>query len=127
MSHNTNGKTIEGAPLPLLRVEGAALAVAAVAGYAHFGPSWWLFAVLLLVPDLSVLGYLAGPRVGALVYNAAHTTLGPLALFSWGRLPTGRCGGRGARLARAHRAGPRAGLRAEVRAHASRRDRAPLT
>merc|ERR1711938_432683 len=27
-----------------------------------------------------MLGYLAGPRVGAAAYNAAHTQLGPLAL-----------------------------------------------
>jgi hypothetical protein len=54
--------------------------VAAVAGYAHFGSGWWLFALLLLAPDLSMLGYLAGPRTGARLYNAAHTTVVPLAL-----------------------------------------------
>ena len=27
--------------------------------------SWWTFAALFLVPDLSMLGYLAGPSVGA--------------------------------------------------------------
>jgi hypothetical protein len=33
---------------------------------------WWLFPLLLFVPDLSMLGYLAGPRLGALVYNIVH-------------------------------------------------------
>jgi Domain of unknown function (DUF4260) len=68
------------APTVLLRAEGAGLAVVALVAYALVGAGWWLFAALLLAPDLSMLGYLAGPRVGARIYNAAHTTLGPLAL-----------------------------------------------
>src|SRR5262249_2131495 len=37
-----------------------------------------------LAPDLSFAGYLGGPRVGAIVYNAVHTIIGPLALASYG-------------------------------------------
>jgi hypothetical protein len=33
---------------------------------------WWYFPVLLLIPDLGMLGYLAGPRLGAVVYNLVH-------------------------------------------------------
>lgn len=77
---------VTGAPVLLLRAEGGALALAAVAGYAHFGSGWWMFALLLLAPDLSMLGYLAGPQVGAHVYNAAHTTVVPLALGVVGAL-----------------------------------------
>lgn len=33
---------------------------------------WWVYLVLLLSPDLSVLGYLAGPAVGAATYNLLH-------------------------------------------------------
>jgi hypothetical protein len=64
----------------LLRAEGAALAVAAIAGFAWTGGSWWLFAALILVPDIAIAGYLAGPRLGALAYNLLHVTVGPLAL-----------------------------------------------
>ena len=39
-----------------------------------------LFALLILVPDLSMLGYLAGNRVGAVAYNAVHVTTGPIVL-----------------------------------------------
>ena len=67
-------------PLRLLRAEGAAVAAAALIGYADFGAGWWLFALLLLAPDLSMLAYAAGPRVGAHTYNAAHLTIGPLVL-----------------------------------------------
>lgn len=48
--------------------------------YGRDGASWWLFAVLFLAPDLSFVGYIAGPRAGAAAYNAAHTLLGPAAL-----------------------------------------------
>ena len=33
---------------------------------------WFAFALLLLVPDVSAIGYLRGPRVGAFVYNLVH-------------------------------------------------------
>ncbi len=76
---------VSGTPRVVLRLEGALLLLAAVAGYAHFGAGWGLFALLFLAPDLSFLGYLAGPRVGAVAYNAAHSTLGgaTLALASF--------------------------------------------
>ena len=45
--------------------------------YARTGASWWLFAALWLLPDLSMLGYLAGPCWGARVYNALHTYMAP--------------------------------------------------
>lgn len=70
----------------LLRAEGCILAIASIALYAHFGGGWRLFALLILVPDLSMLFYLAGPRVGALAYNAAHSTAGPIALATAGYL-----------------------------------------
>ncbi|MEQ1943591.1 DUF4260 domain-containing protein [Mesorhizobium sp. VNQ89] len=65
----------------LLRLEYAALAIAALVAYQLSGGSWWLFAILILAPDLSMLGYLAGPKVGAWCYNAVHTWLAPVALW----------------------------------------------
>jgi hypothetical protein len=57
----------------LLRLEGLAALAAALAGYWHAGFSWAAFALLFLTPDLAMLGYLGGPRVGAAIYNLAHT------------------------------------------------------
>jgi hypothetical protein len=54
------------------RLEGLALALLCVWIYRNFRESWWLFAALILVPDLSMLGYLAGPRVGGALYNLVH-------------------------------------------------------
>ena len=54
------------------RLEGLALALVCVTSYGTLGESWALFAALILVPDISMLGYVARPRVGALTYNLAH-------------------------------------------------------
>jgi hypothetical protein len=64
----------------LLRLEGLGVVVVTALLYARIGVSWWLFAALWLVPDLSMLGYLAGSCRGARVYNAMHTYVGPAAL-----------------------------------------------
>ena len=40
--------------------------------FSTLGYPWWYFPVLLFVPDISMLGYLAGPRVGAVIYNLVH-------------------------------------------------------
>ena len=64
----------------LLRIEGLAVAASSAVLYARTGASWWLFAALWLAPDLSMLGYLAGPCRGARVYNAFHTYLLPAVL-----------------------------------------------
>lgn len=70
----------------LLRLEGLAVLALSVAAYAQFGAGWGWFALLFLLPDLSFFGYLAGPRVGAAAYNAAHSYAGPLALLAAGIL-----------------------------------------
>ncbi|MGU3475041.1 DUF4260 domain-containing protein [Methylobacterium sp. D48H] len=73
-----SGRSVTGWPRLLLRLEGGCILVAALLAYGWLGPSWWLFAALLFVPDLSMLGYAAGPVVGAVLYNAAHTLALPL-------------------------------------------------
>jgi hypothetical protein len=72
--------SVVGKPLVQLKLEGAALCAAASVLFWHSGTSWWLYFILFLAPDLSFAGYLAGPRLGAFVYNAAHSLIGPLAL-----------------------------------------------
>lgn len=79
-SATRTGGAVLGAPRALLRLEGALTLVAALAAYAALGGSWGWLAALFLWPDLSMLGYLAGPRVGAVTYNAAHSHLAPALL-----------------------------------------------
>jgi len=75
---------VSGVPRLLLRLEGAALFAAALFFYAREGGAWELFAVLFLLPDLSLLAYFVGPKWGAIAYNTAHTTIGPLAYGALG-------------------------------------------
>jgi hypothetical protein len=76
---------VEGALKRLLQVEGLALLVGGCVVYQWLGNSWWMFAFLFFVPDVSFLGYLLGPRIGAAFYNVMHSTPGPFLLtaFSW--------------------------------------------
>jgi hypothetical protein len=66
----------------LLRVEGAVLFVAALVGYVRLGGEALPFIALLLVPDLSMVGYLVNPRIGAAVYNAVHAYALPSLLLA---------------------------------------------
>ena len=56
----------------ILRIESAAIAVVGIVAYLSLGGSALLLVPALLAPDLSALGYLAGPRVGAMTYNLVH-------------------------------------------------------
>ena len=71
---------LERLPGLLLRLEGLALLVAALVLYFHADFGWVLLVVLALAPDLSMIGYLAGQRVGALAYDSVHTEVFPVAL-----------------------------------------------
>ena len=77
---------VTGGPRLLLRLEGLTLFVGAVIAFSMTQQSWWLFALLILAPDLSMLGYLAGSRFGAVAYNAVHVTFGPIVLTVVGLL-----------------------------------------
>lgn len=58
--------------------------VCAVVLLAGTGTSWWLFGLVFLVPDIGLLGYLAGTRTGAITYNLTHGLTGPIALAIFG-------------------------------------------
>ncbi|MBR0849420.1 DUF4260 domain-containing protein [Bradyrhizobium diazoefficiens] len=68
----------------LLRLEGLTLFLGMVVLYASWDGSWWVFALLFFVPDLSFLAYLSDAKFGALVYNAAHSYMAPVALMTFG-------------------------------------------
>ena len=85
-STETAPTAVSGSHRALLRAEGAITLLAAVAVYRVLGGGWGTFALLFLVPDLSLLGYLAGSRVGAFVYNFGHSLAGPAVLAAVGLL-----------------------------------------
>src|SRR5699024_6313301 len=67
-------------PIVWQRVESATVALAVVVGMLVLDLGWWWLLALFLAFDLSALGFLANPKVGALVYNAVHTYAGPALL-----------------------------------------------
>jgi hypothetical protein len=73
-------------PRALLHLEGLVLLAGSIALYLHLDFSLLALALLALAPDVSLLAYVAGPRAGAVAYNAVHTTLGPIALGTVGVL-----------------------------------------
>ncbi len=75
-----------GAPRQILRLEGFALFLASIGFYMKLGAGWKLFAILILVPDLSFAAFVFGPRAGAFAYNTMHSTLGPIATMAVGYL-----------------------------------------
>jgi hypothetical protein len=68
----------------LLRLEGLTLFLGMTLLYAVWGGAWWVYFLLILVPDLSMAAYLTGPKVGAIVYNAAHSYMVPMSLMVTG-------------------------------------------
>lgn len=56
----------------LLRIEEAMQFVLAVYLFNQLPYSWWIYAAFFLAPDLSMLGYAFGTRIGAHSYNFFH-------------------------------------------------------
>lgn len=71
-------------PVPAQRLENLLVAVAILVAFVVTGAGWWWPLVAFLAFDLSALGYLAGPRVGAAAYNVVHSYLAPAALATAG-------------------------------------------
>lgn len=89
MSHLSAPPAVSNVPVGavpvLLRLESLAVAIAAAFAFRAVGGTAALFAVVFLLPDLSMLGYLAGPVWGARLYNLAHTHAAPavVAALAW--------------------------------------------
>ena len=59
-------------PRILVRLESAAILALALYLYAEFGESWILFAVLFLIPDLTIPVYFVNKQAGSVAYNLVH-------------------------------------------------------
>jgi len=78
---NATGAATGGVKI-LLRLEGLTLFAGMTLLYAVWGGSWWIYVILFLVPDLSFAGYLVDAKTGAILYNAAHSYMAPVALMT---------------------------------------------
>lgn len=70
----------------LLHLENLAKVLAAYWFSLHLGYSWWVFLAWFLAPDVSMIGYLVNPRIGAWLYNLAHHQAVALAVLFAGIL-----------------------------------------
>ena len=56
----------------LIKIEEAAQFVLSIVLFSQLPFAWWTFPALFLLPDLSMLGYLMGAKVGGFTYNLVH-------------------------------------------------------
>lgn len=68
----------------ILQLEELALFCLSVYVFSTLSFAWWWFPLLLLVPDIGLLGYTINPNVGAHIYNIFHSRLIGLLLFCGG-------------------------------------------
>jgi hypothetical protein len=68
----------------ILKLEEAALFALSIYGLYSLQAEWWWFALLVLGPDISMLGYLAGNNAGAACYNLFHHKAVAVVVFAAG-------------------------------------------
>ncbi|MDP3941041.1 MAG: DUF4260 domain-containing protein [bacterium] len=56
----------------VLHLEGLAIFFAALYLYHLLSADWLIFLILLLTPDISMVGYIKNTRLGAVTYNIVH-------------------------------------------------------
>ena len=72
----------------LIRFEEFLMLAFALLLFSGLDYSWGLFALLFFAPDLSMLGYLINPRLGAWTYNLIHHKGLAVTLYALGFLLT---------------------------------------
>src|SRR5437868_2992812 len=75
---------VVGGPRFWLRVEGLGAFVAGAVAFNLLGGNPFVFIVALLLVDVSMVGYLRGPAVGATIYNLAHNWFTAIAVLGIG-------------------------------------------
>ncbi|WP_339924522.1 DUF4260 domain-containing protein [uncultured Cyclobacterium sp.] len=68
----------------LLKLEEIGQFLLAILLFNQLDHAWWIFPALLLLPDLSMLGYVANPKIGAWLYNFFHHKLTGIVFFALG-------------------------------------------
>lgn len=68
----------------LIKLEEAALFILGIYLFSLLDYAWWWFPALLLIPDLSMVGYLAGNKIGAYLYNMFHHRALAIAVYLFG-------------------------------------------
>jgi hypothetical protein len=56
----------------ITRIENLAVVFGVLYFYQQISGNWYLFFLFLLVPDISMIGYLINKKIGAITYNLVH-------------------------------------------------------
>jgi hypothetical protein len=56
----------------LIQIEELTMFLGCIYLFSRLNYKWWWFPVLLLIPDLGMIGYTIGSTVGAVIYNIIH-------------------------------------------------------
>ncbi len=68
----------------IIQLEEAAMLGISIYALYILKAEWWFYLLLLLGPDVSMLGYLAGSKSGAVTYNLFHHKTVAIFLFTIG-------------------------------------------
>ena len=70
----------------LLKLEELFMFVITIFLFSRMDFAWWWYPVLLFTPDISMLGYLLGPKLGAYAYNFIHHKALGVSIYALGIL-----------------------------------------
>ncbi|MCH7411611.1 DUF4260 domain-containing protein [Belliella sp. DSM 111904] len=70
--------------IKLIKLEEIAQFILSIIIFNQLDFAWWVFLALLLLPDLSMLGYLFNTKIGAIAYNIFHHKLLGIMLYGLG-------------------------------------------
>lgn len=68
----------------MLKLEELAMLLLGIFAFSQVNYSWWWFVGLFFLPDIGMLGYLAGNKIGAFTYNIFHHKGLAISLFFCG-------------------------------------------
>ena len=68
----------------LLKLEEAFMFGLSIFLFSKLDFAWWWYPLLILAPDLSMVGYLGGPQLGAVTYNFVHHKAVAISIFVLG-------------------------------------------
>lgn len=56
----------------ILKIEELGMFILGVFLFSQLNYSWWWFLLLILTPDIGILGYVINAKIGAFIYNLCH-------------------------------------------------------
>src|SRR5689334_10565070 len=68
----------------IIQLEELAMFLLSIYLFSQLSFKWWLFPLLILVPDISAIGYAFDNKTGAIIYNFFHHKALAIAIYVMG-------------------------------------------